>query len=291
MNKEDIPVPSAQVIDAYLNIWETSEDVKKYPLQEKALNFLFAEACPRNDDMTHVILKVSALNDFYSTNIFDTYSVAERILSIKDFNERLKNADYSLVNEIAQVTINGKTKNFYSFASKYCSHHRPDLFPIYDSYVEKMLLFYDKNTRFMTCKKLDLKNYQKFVSTIKGFQEAYKLEKFSLRDIDVFLWQVGKKYFPNTYGKKSKTVITGIKAEKSSKPTFAQFKKYRIMKQPSGTIELTYENREIVPVLPELRRLAGLLNLEINNRENNPYNTRQLGDMIIKFINKGSDQA
>ena len=36
-----------------------------------------------------------------------------------------------------RYNINGKKKNLYSFASKYCSHHNPEAYPIYDSYVDE----------------------------------------------------------------------------------------------------------------------------------------------------------
>ena len=230
MKMKEIPTPTPEIIKEHLNMWDTSEDAQKYPAQEKALNFLFSTACPLHDDMTHIILKVSALNDFYSTNIFDTYSVAQRILSIRDFKERVENGDHSLVNELAQVSIKGKTINFYSFASKYCSHHCPRQFPIYDSYVEKMLLHYNKHSKFMPFKKSDLKVYEHFLSAIKSFQQTYGLENFSLRDIDIFLWQAGKEYFPKSYGKKKVKDTAFIQSKDKAGRISGQFKKYLITK-------------------------------------------------------------
>lgn len=42
-----------------------------------------------------------------------------------------------LVPDMQKVEINGVVKNFYSFATKYCSHHNPLDYTIYDSYVDK----------------------------------------------------------------------------------------------------------------------------------------------------------
>ncbi len=196
---EIIPTPSPQIIKEHLNIWDTSVDGKKYPLQEKALNFLFTKACPSHTDMTHVILKVSTLNDFYSTNIFDTYSVAQQILSIKNVKERLLQGDLKLVNEVAKVSIKGKVINFYSFASKYCSHHNPNKFPIYDSYVEKMLIHYKNSDQFTSFKNSELRQYEIFWNAINTFKNFYSLNEFTLRDVDVFLWQAGKEFFPKKY--------------------------------------------------------------------------------------------
>lgn len=179
------------------------EQLENYRLEEASLGLLFHSLCPENKQIEHVLLKVSALNDFYSTNIFDTYSVAKHILN-KDIDTQLWANDYSLVNDIAKISIKGKTRNFYSFASKYCSHHKPNNYPIFDSFVEKMLLHYKSTDRFNGFNKSDLKNYAHFIEIIKGFQSFYKLESFSLRQIDIFLWLAGKEWFPRNY-KRGKT--------------------------------------------------------------------------------------
>ncbi len=186
--------PSPSLVAKYLRKWEQLEN---YRLQDTSLGLLFS-LCPENKKIEHVLLKVSTLNDFYSTNIFDTYSVAKHILK-KDIDARLEVNDYSLVNDIAQISIKGKARNFYSFASKYCSHHKPTQYPIFDSFVEKMLLHFKSADNFNGFDKGDLKNYKHFIEVIKSFQSFYKLEKYSLREIDVFLWLAGKEWFPRNY--------------------------------------------------------------------------------------------
>lgn len=188
-------IPSPSLLSEYLVKWQQLEN---YRLQESSLGLLFHSLCPNNKKIEHVLLKVSALNDFYSTNIFDTYSVAKHIVK-NDIDARLKVNDFSLVNDIAKILIKGRTKNFYSFASKYCSHHKPSSYPIYDSFVEKMMLYYKKVDGFNSFNKVDLKNYERFIEIIKSFQHYYKLQKFSLREIDIFLWLAGKEYFPKKY--------------------------------------------------------------------------------------------
>jgi hypothetical protein len=187
--------PDEKTINAYLKKWNTLEN---YILQEKSLSKLFNELCPDNKTIESVLLKVSALNDFYSTNIFDTFTVSKHILNCNIDNE-LENENIDLVGKIAPVTIKGKTRNFYSFASKYCSHHKPEAFPIYDSYVDKMLMHFKKKDKFSSFKKDDLKKYDEFLKAIKTFKKFYNLEAFSLRQIDIYLWLAGKEYFPNKY--------------------------------------------------------------------------------------------
>ena len=187
--------PSSEVISDYFKKWEKLEN---YRLQETSLGLLFHSLCPENENIEHVLLKVSALNDFYSTHIFDTYSVAKHIVS-KAIDSRLDAIDYSLVNDIAVVSIRGKTKNLYSFASKYCSHHKPEHYPVFDSFVEKMLLHYKKADHFEEFGRLELKNYESFIEIIEAFQSFYRLENCSLREIDIFLWLAGKEFFPRKY--------------------------------------------------------------------------------------------
>ena len=174
------------------------KDLKNYKLQEDALDKLFFELLPSNEEISDILLKVATLNDFYSTNIFSVYPVAEHILSLK-IDERLRQGDVTLVNEIQNVTINGVTRKFYSFSTKYCSHHNPKEYPIYDSYVEKVLKYFRKTDKFSKFKNSDLKDYQKFKNIIIAFREYYGLEEFNLKEIDQYLWQLGKEYFPNKY--------------------------------------------------------------------------------------------
>lgn len=93
------------------------------------------------------------------------------------------------------MTIKGKRKRFYSFATKYCSHHFPKDFPIYDSYVEKVLIYFNKQDNFANFKREDLKDYSKFKEILIQFSKFYNIQEYSLKDIDRYIWQLGKKYF------------------------------------------------------------------------------------------------
>lgn len=193
-----VPAPSIDEVETYLKAWD---ELENYHLQEDALDKLFFELCPKNKDIEDILLKVATLNDFYSTNIFSVYPVAKHILSL-DIDKRLEAGDVALVDNIKQVTINGSEKNFYSFATKYCSHHRPLDFPIYDSYVEKVLMYFKKKDKFDKFNLADLKDYETFKSVLISFRKYYGLEQYNLKQIDKYIWQLGKKYFPKNYGKK-----------------------------------------------------------------------------------------
>lgn len=191
----NIERPSKEQVHYYLHAWD---ELENYALQEHALDKLFFETYPNNTDINDILIKAASLNDFYSTNIFNVFAVAKHIL-VLDIDKRLKDGDASLVDDIADMTIGGKKRRFYSFASKYCSHHQPTLFPIYDSFVDRVLRYFRKQDGFCTFKDEDLKNYPKFIAVLNAFQEFYKLEEFNKKDLDRYLWQLGKRYFPKNY--------------------------------------------------------------------------------------------
>jgi len=103
-----VPNPSIEQVEFYLEKWDGLEN---YRLQEEALNKLFLELCPRNADISDVLLKASTLNNFYSTNIFSIYPVAKHICSL-DIDSRLKAGDVTLVRDIQYLTISDTQKNF-----------------------------------------------------------------------------------------------------------------------------------------------------------------------------------
>ena len=198
MKKKDLPqgyIPSVKDAEWFLEYWK---NLPSYSNQEKALDKLFMGICKRNDNIEDILIKCSSLNDFYSTNIFDIHTVAQHILSLK-IDERLEDGDLSLVDEISRVEVNGKVHTFYSFATKYCSHHNPERYAIYDSYVEKVLISMNSRDHFMDFKQEELKNYHTYMSVIDAFQKRYGLMQYNIKRLDQYLWQLGKWYF-NPYG-------------------------------------------------------------------------------------------
>ena len=189
-----IPKPSIKEIKIYLEKWDENEE---YRDKEKALKKLFLKLCQKNTDINDILLKVTTLNKFYSTGIISIYPVAKHILDdVTYIDARLKKGDETIVKEIQAVTIkNDKPINFYSFASKYCSHHNSKDYPIYDSYVDRILRYFRKCHKFFDFKNEDLKDYVKFKGIIIEFQKFYGLNEYNLKQIDQYLWQLGKEYF------------------------------------------------------------------------------------------------
>ena len=185
--------PSPEEIERFISIWNGLEN---YVNQEHALDKLYFDLCPQNVCIEDILLKCSSLNDFYSTNIFDVHSVAKHILSL-NIDERLMNGDISLVHDISHVRVGAKKEErvFYSFATKYCSHHQPMKFAIYDNYVEKVLWHFQKKNKFSTFKRENLKNYAIYMKAIHDFKRHYGLENFKIKQLDQYLWLLGKEYY------------------------------------------------------------------------------------------------
>lgn len=190
-----IPRPSCDEVEKYLQKWRTTADLYE---PEAVLKELFTKTRPYNQSIDDIILKAAALNTVYNTRITSIYPVAQRILSL-DIDERLRSGDEKLVNELMGVDymINGKASHtdHYSFASKYCSFHNSDAFPIYDSYVDAILWHYQGLDDSLIFKRNELKDYPKFKRIIKAFQQHFGLEQYTVKQLDQYLWQFGKDYF------------------------------------------------------------------------------------------------
>lgn len=193
----DVPTPCVDEVAKYLDRWNFLEN---YHLQEDALEKLFFITYPNNNDINDVLIKVAALNDFYSTNIFSVFPVAKYIVQL-NIDKRLEKADMSLVDDIANGAIKSR---IYSFASKYCSHHRPNDYPIFDNYVEKLLKYFRNRDCFSTFSDDSLRVYSSFKELILDFRKFYGLECYSVKEIDKYLWQLGKELFPKNYAKSKK---------------------------------------------------------------------------------------
>lgn len=196
--KKDLAIetPSKEEVERYLKLWDSLEN---YSLQESSLKKLYSKTYPLNDNIDDVLIKVCALNDFYSTNIFSPFTVAKHIITLK-IDDHLSRGDLTIVNKIADITMSsGRKINFYSFATKYCSHHRPEIYPIYDSFVDKILIYFRNRDKFYEFSNQDLKTYQLFRNILVKFREYYGLDSFDLKQIDKYLWQLGKRSFPKVY--------------------------------------------------------------------------------------------
>ena len=119
-------VTNASVEEAHKKVMEDKVYGAEYFLLEKCL-----KKYPENTKIDVIALKIGLIDVTNSTNIsrykerLSVYELAKHILNIKDIDERIKQGDPKVVDEIANFksTATGKITNLFSFASKYCCYH------------------------------------------------------------------------------------------------------------------------------------------------------------------------
>ena len=220
-----------ELYDRILGIYNSNK-YENYREQEKVVENIFSEngvfaKLGRENLQQIVLLKVSVLDSFYSTNLakFGIYEVAKHITKLEQkdqIHQKIRNANPQNYNELKNIVKqiaeckrkDDKKKVFYSFATKYCFHHNQNAFRIYDSFVREVLVFFNNgksdtsNAKFnipsklvgtnfygkkLTNKELkDYDTYNTFLQAIDEFAKHYGLENENTRDLDHFLWILGK---------------------------------------------------------------------------------------------------
>ena len=164
---------------------------------DPALIELFTQY-PKNIDFVHVLLKVVTLNTLYSTMIRvysdhpTVYDVARHIVDLK-IDSDLDLCSPELVRKISKIDKDKKTFYNYSFATKYCSFHRPESYPIYDSRVNEYLWHLRNLGGLKQFKRNVLYIYPEFKKIVDEFRDRYSLQAFTYKQIDAFLFYEGGK--------------------------------------------------------------------------------------------------
>ena len=163
----------------------------RYAAADAALNRLFHQF-PSNADLSDILLEVTCLNRLYSTNVYAIFDMAEHIKRL-DIDPRLARGDIDLVEDIADLNLNGKPRRCYSFATKYCSWHAPDRYAIYDRFVVEAIEMFAQHHDFASFTSGSIySSYPKYYDVIVKFRDHFHLTKFTLKQIDQFLWSCGK---------------------------------------------------------------------------------------------------
>lgn len=158
---------------------------------------------PKNDDVVIVAMKVGLIDITNSTHVsqhktkISAVELAESIVKIKNIDERIKNGDPEVVNEIARC--NGKI-NLFSFASKYCCYHNMNLYgkddySILDTVVKESLPMYFNDVTKTQIQKwqnnFQYKQYNDYITT--KLDELNITTKFRKRKFDHFVWYSNRK--------------------------------------------------------------------------------------------------
>ena len=149
---------------------------------------------PINRNVRYVLMKVALINALYRTGILDTLRVAKHIAAL-NIDPHLRRGDPGIVNDIANVRFSRRKIYFYSFASKYCSFHCPDDYPIYDSFVRWVILRLKQQDRFARFTSADLLDYPTFKNILVQLRIFYDLTDVPFKRLDKCLWLHGKNYW------------------------------------------------------------------------------------------------
>jgi hypothetical protein len=182
---------------------------KENAVDERALAELFRQY-PTNDDEAHVLLKVVALNKLYATNILAVRPVARHIYEhAEEVDRALKGNPPSpeVVDQIVAFTKPATGRQEWVFATKYCSWHRPESYPIWDSRVALYLRslkgspftrpdnwtdypqFADYDGRWRPD---NWTHYGEFAVLMNRFRDSYNLRSLTFKEIDKFLFLSGE---------------------------------------------------------------------------------------------------
>jgi hypothetical protein len=157
---------------------------------ESTLHELIA-TYPHNTKIEHVLTKVITINALYHARVLDVdlHPLAVHILKIKDLDTKLERGNLDVVDAIWQSQ--GTRKQYFSFATKFCSWHNQDDYAIYDGNMWEALRAYKSKELRFQFKDSECKNYACFHAIVARFMAAYDLKDYSLKDVDKFLWLVG----------------------------------------------------------------------------------------------------
>jgi hypothetical protein len=191
-----LPYPTFEVVKKECDAFNSENS-----FGEDALAKLWAEF-PLNVDPAHVLLKTVVLNDRYSAGVrwVDVEPLAVHIAGI-NIDPLLKEASTRALDLITDCP---NLQEYSSFASKFCSWHNPTAYPISDRYIKECLWAYKKqipqspkkqnpNGPFAKFKRDDLEYYEKLVAMVTAFRNHYELTSFNFKELDKFLWRLGKR--------------------------------------------------------------------------------------------------
>ncbi len=180
-----------------------------------------------NNNRNIFLHKIFLIDYTNSTNLYrqkkkiPVFTLADRITKIKDLDNRIREGNIDVVQELAKqevvlypgdkVSDKPKEVNILSFASKYCLYHNrlcygKDHYSIYDGVVafviapSKYFKGYLPDVSQNVIKKIrecaDYKSFHELISRIiKEYQLEGKIKGDIRRKLDHFLWYPNKKFF------------------------------------------------------------------------------------------------
>lgn len=182
-----VETPSAERVKAACEKFDHEHELIEHSLEELVRQY------PHNIDPRHILLKVVAVNALEHTHILAVDAVARHIRAdIENIDKAMASGSPEVINQIAKVAIQGKKYNLYSFATKYCSLHNPQAYPVYDLRVDHYLCHLQAQHPFTAFHHAELCDYSKFVAIMTALRDFHRLDAFSFKEIGKFIHLQGE---------------------------------------------------------------------------------------------------
>ncbi|MGL6194916.1 MAG: hypothetical protein ACRC2T_08855 [Thermoguttaceae bacterium] len=194
--------PSKEVVEYW---WKKYSDDAALQAQDTLIDTLFSKTWKQKECTKYGIefVRVRILNDFFSTSITRKVKIsamAKHIAKLNTLEKRMERGDVSVVNDIAKCL--DATGILRSFATKYAhsfcrandiqDENERNPYPIYDSKVRAMLMYFKKHFSFAKFTGEGLEEYATFKKVMDAFRDAFGLQKYTTEQIDKYLWLAGK---------------------------------------------------------------------------------------------------
>ena len=169
--------------------------LERYRLADAAI-FATIQQFPSNTEISQILTKVVLINALYGTTIYNTLKISKHILGL-NFDNKVQVGDLSIIDDIRTEhgihTTKGSERNVYAFATKYTSCHAPDIFPVFDNLVKKLLKYLNTTHNFHeTFTQKDLHDYALFKNVVDSLITYLNLPDFRYKQIDQGMWIYAK---------------------------------------------------------------------------------------------------
>lgn len=181
-----IPRPSPEEVRLACEEFDNDPETK---VTESALGQLF-RSFPLNTDTGQVVIKALSVNKLYNARVDDIHigPLAHHIASLADLDDDLGRGKIDAVERIANCP---NIKRYYSFATKYCSWHNANAYPLYDGNVAECLRICERDHQFGHFFRDNLTSYPRFILVVELFRRTYGLQSFTPKELDKYLWLRG----------------------------------------------------------------------------------------------------
>lgn len=167
-----------------------------YELADRVLRLVF-EGNPTNTNDADVLRKVVLLNALYATSIYDVFRMAHHVHRLgAKLDAWIATGSPQAVSRVRRGhgirTSSGVDRDFYSFATKYASWHRPEVYPMYDKYVATAIRRIRRWLGMPSLSAGELRRFRRFRRALDELHDAVEWPTPGYKEFDQGLWVLGQ---------------------------------------------------------------------------------------------------